>query len=254
MMFVNAVPFGLARLQSNVSKTVLNIAESCRVVDNNDMRILPRLKSPLKRTSTTNSSMLKKRNKRFHNRQSARASSEKIKLQKDFLDQMLLDINMEKMRLFLENEDLKQKCSLLEEENHFLQLQLQASQSSQNKKNQMCEETFNSSRSSEQLSTETIDCIPSFENVLHFEQLDKISDASNWNDETDVFIASISQDIITQPEGIDVNAVARIIDHEEIIYCDEAEISDVEMEISFPEPYTFDNLYEDSEDEMSFYF
>ncbi|GIY54071.1 hypothetical protein CDAR_365281 [Caerostris darwini] len=141
MMFVTAVPFGLARFQSNVSKTVLNIAESCRIVDN-DMRILPRLKSPLKRTSTTNSRMLKKRNKIFHNRQSTHASSEKIKLQKDFLDQMLLDINMEKMRLFLENEDLKLKCSSLEEENHSLQLQLQASQSSQNKKSQMCEETF----------------------------------------------------------------------------------------------------------------
>lgn len=55
----------------------------------------------------------------------------------------------------------------------------------------------------------------------------------------------------------DSNTVARIISREEIVSCEETNYStnntstDETDHISFPEPWTFDNLYEDLDDEIN---
>ncbi|XP_055936161.1 uncharacterized protein LOC129965907 [Argiope bruennichi] len=143
-MIINAVPFGLARLQSNASKTIINLTGGIGTMDNNDSPSLARLKKTSKRIAHAPSlRMIKKRNKLLHNNSSSHASQEKLKLQRGLLEQQLFDVKMEKMRLFLENEDLKLRCSSLEEENNFLRMQLQASQNChQEEMNQMCEDTL----------------------------------------------------------------------------------------------------------------
>lgn len=141
-MFVTAVPFGLARYQNSVNRTMINMSGGVGNSSNNDFRILPRPRTS-RNTSDAHLRMIKKRSKIFHNRIPIRVSKEKVKLQKDLIEQQLLDLKAEKTKLYLENEDLKIRCSTLEEENQCLRLQLQKPQSCfQDVKNNLFEGIF----------------------------------------------------------------------------------------------------------------
>ncbi|KAF8766657.1 hypothetical protein HNY73_019701 [Argiope bruennichi] len=261
-MIINAVPFGLARLQSNASKTIINLTGGIGTMDNNDSPSLARLKKTSKRIAHAPSlRMIKKRNKLLHNNSSSHTSQEKLKLQRGLLEQQLFDVKMEKMRLFLENEDLKLRCSSLEEENNFLRLQLQASQNSEGLGVSTDVHTLddNSGRTAEQFSTQGDTDIATNRHFPHIEALDEFCDTSTWANDTDVFVVPLSQDIINQPSSTDLKAGARIICHEEEISCEEKDdfMEEVEADqvddISFPDPWTFDNLYEDPDDDVNFY-
>ncbi|GBM97725.1 hypothetical protein AVEN_11833-1 [Araneus ventricosus] len=263
-MIVNAVPFGLARLQSNASKTIINISGGIGTMDSNDSPALARLKKTNKKIAHGPSlRMIKKRNKLFHRNSSSHVSQEKLKLQRGLLEQQLLDVKVEKMRLFLENEDLKLRCSSLEEENNFLLMQLQTSQNSEGlgSSTDIHIPDDNSGRIATQFSTKPINSIPTNGHLLHIQTLDEICDTSTWSNDTDVFVVPLSQDIINQPTSTDLNAAARMICHEEEISCEDKNgflcVEEVETDqvddISFPEPWTFDNLYEDPDDEVNFY-
>ncbi|CAL1271141.1 unnamed protein product [Larinioides sclopetarius] len=279
-MIVNAVPFGLARLQSNASKTIINISGGLGTADNNDFPVYTRLKKTSKKISHFPSlRMIKKRKKLLYHNSSSYMSQEKLKLQRGLLEQQLFDIKLEKMRLFLENEDLKLRCSSLEEENNFLRIQLQTSQNChQDERNQMCEDTLkhasfvNTPQQKDwvlpQMITllmitlgELLHSIPTNRHLPHIQTLDEICDTSTWVNDTDVFVVPLSQDIVNQPTSTDLNAIARVVCHEEEICCEDKNsfmfMEEVETEqvddISFPEPWTFDNLYEDPDDEINFY-
>ncbi|GFR29592.1 uncharacterized protein TNCT_53631 [Trichonephila clavata] len=132
-----------SRYQSSVNRTVINMTGGIGNADNNDFRILPRFRTPSRNTSDAHLRVIKKRNKIIHNRIPNRISKEKIKLQKDLIEQQLLDLKAEKTKLYLENEDLKIRCSSLEEENQCLRLQLQKPQSCfQDVKNNLLEGIF----------------------------------------------------------------------------------------------------------------
>ncbi|GFW60285.1 uncharacterized protein TNCV_1843661 [Trichonephila clavipes] len=258
LMFVTAVPFGLARYQSSVNRTVINMTGGIGNAENN-FRILPRLRTASRNTSDVHLRMIKKRNKIFHNRIPTRVSKEKIKLQKDLIEQQLLDLKAEKTKLHLENEDLKIRCSSLEEENQCLRLQLQKPQSSEGlgSSTDCYSPDDNSGRVYQQCSIKTNDSFPLSGEFTCPQSVDKIINSSSSNDETDVFVISLSEDVM-QLANIDTNAVARLISREEIIPCEETNdftenISTDETDhINFPEPWTFDNLYEDLDDEIGF--
>ncbi|GFT61237.1 uncharacterized protein NPIL_12251 [Nephila pilipes] len=261
LMFVTAVPFGLSRFQNSVNRTFTSMTGGVGISENNDFRILPRFRTAARNTSNAHLRMIKKRSKIFHNRIPVRVSKEKIKLQKDLIEQQLLDLKVEKTKLYLENEDLKIRCSSLEEENQCLRLQLQKPQSSEGlgSSTDIHSPDDNSGRVDQQCSIKTNDSFSLSGSFPNPQSVDKIDDSSSRNYETDVFVVSLSEDIMMQPVDMDTNAVARTISREEIISCEETNDStkntniDEVDHINFPEPWTFDNLYEDLDNEISFY-